>query len=68
MACKAAADQIERGELPDVRHIVVVAVQRTEDGGDLIHILQAGDMGELAVEGALIRASRIQASGDGGAG
>lgn len=60
MACKAAIDQIERGELGKVIHAVVVLVER-DDEGDLIHILQAGDMSELAVEGALNRVIYIQA-------
>lgn len=59
MACKAAVDQIERGELPNIKHIIVIAVQDI-DGADLIHTLQAGGMSELAVEGALHRAIGIQ--------
>lgn len=59
MACKATLDQLERGLLT-AKHIVVVLVQDV-DGADQIHLLQAGNMSELAVEGALLRAIRIQA-------
>ena len=62
MACKAAVDQIARGELPNIKHAVVVLVQDV-DGDDLIHVLQAGSLSELAIEGALLRAIRIQTEG-----
>lgn len=60
MALKAALDQIERGEFKRVRHCIVVVIERREtDDGDFICTLQAGDMSELAVEGALFRAAHI---------
>lgn len=61
MAAKACVDQIERGELANIKHLVIVAVQDV-DGSDLIHILQAGDLSQLAVEGALNRAIMLQAT------
>lgn len=63
MACRATLDQIARDELSNVRHVVVVVVRAHEEGGDAIHILQAGDLSELAVEGALMRAARIRTQG-----
>lgn len=58
MACKAVADQIERGELGKVRHVLVVVVEDV-DSADRIHVIQAGDMSQLAAEGALGRATRV---------
>lgn len=58
MACKAVADQIERGELPKIRHVIVVAIEDVGDG-DRVHVIQAGDMSQLAAEGALGRATRV---------
>lgn len=63
MACRATLDQIARDEFDRVKHIAVVVVTEHPQGGDEIHILQAGEMSELAVEGALMRAARIQAQG-----
>lgn len=63
MACKATVDKIERGELKNIRHIAVIAVENV-DGADLIHLIQAGDMSELAVEGALARAIKISQYGE----
>lgn len=59
MAAKAAVDQIERGELPNIKHLVIVAIEDV-DGSDRVHILQVGDLSELAVEGALHRAINLQ--------
>ena len=60
MAAKAAVDQIERGELGTVKHVVVLVIEE-KDEGDKINILQAGSLSELAVEGALHRAIHLQA-------
>lgn len=61
-ALLAAADQIDEGL--EVKHAIVVLVVKAENGGDRIEILQAGDLSELAVEGALHRVITIQASGE----
>jgi hypothetical protein len=58
MACKIVLDDIERGELTNVKHIIVVVVQ-DRDGDDLIGTYHAGTLSELAAEGALGRAIRI---------
>lgn len=58
MACKAAADQIDAGKLGTVRHVIVVVVENI-GGDDCIHLIQAGDMSDLAAEGALNRAIRV---------
>jgi hypothetical protein len=59
MALKMAQDDIER-DVFKIRHVIVVLV---EDAGndDVIHTYQAGDLSELASEGALSRAIRIAA-------
>lgn len=65
MALRAALDQIERKKIERVHHAVVVLIERDEDGtGDLIHVLQSGDLSEFATEGALGRAIRILQDSD----
>lgn len=61
MACRVVVDDIEHGL--KVRHIAVVVVEDV-DGADCIHLYQAGDMSELAVEGALSRAIAVQRESD----
>jgi hypothetical protein len=58
MALKVCLDDIERGELKNVKHIIVVVVEEY-NGGDLIGTYHAGTLSELAAEGALGRAIRI---------
>lgn len=62
MAPKVVLDDMARGELPGVRHILVVVVQTVADG-DLVHLYQAGDLSEFAAEGALGRAVSISQQG-----
>lgn len=64
MAAKAAVDQIERGEFVAVQHVVVLVIERHQCGGSQINILQAGELSELEVEGALHRAMHLQAQRD----
>jgi bisphosphoglycerate-independent phosphoglycerate mutase (AlkP superfamily) len=59
MACKVVIDDIERETLKNVEHIIVVVVEKTDDGGSLIGTYNAGTLSELAVEGALGRAIRM---------
>jgi hypothetical protein len=59
MACKVLLDQVERGELPTLHHVIVVAVTSVGDKGDKIQILQTGDLSEFAAEGVMSRAIRI---------
>lgn len=59
MALRATLDQISRGELPNIRHVIVIAVERDAEEGDLVHFIQAGDLSEFATEGVLLRAIRI---------
>ena len=57
MAAKAFVDQVERGDLVNIKHVLIVAVEDI-DGGDYVHVLQAGSLSELAAEAALMRAVR----------
>jgi hypothetical protein len=58
MALKVCLDDIERGELNNVKHLAIVIVQDLE-GNDRVGMYQAGTLSELAVEGALGRAIRM---------
>lgn len=62
MAPRVVLDDIERGALENVRHIMVVVVA-TEPEGDRVHLYQAGDLSEFAAEGAMARAVRISQEG-----
>lgn len=59
MACKVVLDDIERGVLK-AEHVAVIVIENLERG-QLVHIYQAGELSELAVEGALGRAIAMQA-------
>lgn len=59
MALKAALDDIETGKV-DPRHVIVVMIEPCGQY-DRVMYQQAGDLHEFAIEGALIRASRIAA-------
>jgi hypothetical protein len=58
MALKIVLDDIERGL--NAKHVAIVVIEDVE-GGDRVHLYNAGDQSELAVEGALMRAIAIQA-------
>lgn len=58
-ALLAVADDIEKGRLMKVKHVLVVVVEETEDGSDLVSIVQAGELTTLAAEGALFRACKL---------
>lgn len=60
MALKITLDDIERGKI-DPCHVIVLFVERDGDGFEKIGYLQAGDLSEFAVEGAMLRATRIAA-------
>lgn len=62
LAAKIVIDDIERGALKKVKHVVVVVVEDV-DGGDKLTLYQAGELSEYAVEGALGRAIRISQEG-----
>jgi hypothetical protein len=53
-ALKMALDDIENGKHP-AKHVIVIMVDATPDGGDYIHCYQAGSLSEIAAEGAVHR-------------
>lgn len=55
MVLKFLLDEIERGNINPV-HIIVVSIEREPSGTEFISASQAGDLTELATEGALFRA------------
>lgn len=62
LAAKIVIDDIDRGALKNVKHIIVVVVEGVDDG-ELVHLYQAGKLSEYAAEGALGRAIRISQDG-----
>jgi hypothetical protein len=62
LAAKVAIDDIERGALKNVKHVIVIAVEDV-DGGDKLTLYQAGSLSEYAAEGAMFRAIRVSQDG-----
>lgn len=62
LAAKIVVDDIERGTLKNVKHVLVVVVEGVDDG-ELVHLYQAGSLSEFAAEGAMARAIRISQDG-----
>jgi hypothetical protein len=59
LACKVAIDEIERGVISNVKHIVVIVVRTVDDIGDKIMYYQAGELSEFAIEGVFARCVKI---------
>lgn len=62
MACKVAVDTVNANARYE--HAIVVLVEKHDDGGDYITILQSGGLSQLAVEGALHRAVALSSRGE----
>jgi hypothetical protein len=59
LACKVALDDIDRGVITNVKHVIVITVRNVDDQGDKIMYYQAGELSEFAVEGVFARCIRI---------